>query len=236
MKTKIYSLIVACATLPLFSQVGINTSTPTATLDVNGTLKVRETPVTTAITGHQVLMLNEGSNQVAMIDPQLLIGASSVNTSIYSAKKTTGISLLDLGLFPSGFRPVNFLAAERTVGSASLFSDTDGSYNIPSTGVYMVGFTFRYGSGLQAELLANTPGIGILRTRNNVSALIDNRTFSGLSIPLLLSITISESNINSLYSFQAGDKISFGLTGSSALSAGLLGNSVATFYIYKVSN
>jgi hypothetical protein len=54
MKTKIYSLLLACAALPLFSQVGINTSTPTATLDVNGTLKVRDTPVAASVSGYQI--------------------------------------------------------------------------------------------------------------------------------------------------------------------------------------
>lgn len=54
MKTKIYSLVLACATLPLFSQVGINTDTPTKTLDVNGTLRVRDTPAATTVTGYNI--------------------------------------------------------------------------------------------------------------------------------------------------------------------------------------
>ncbi|MDR3024780.1 hypothetical protein [Chryseobacterium sp.] len=235
MKTKLYSLMLACATLPLFSQVGINTATPSATLDVNGTLKVRDTPAATSLPGYQVLAINQGSTQVYTVDPALLIAASGINTTVYAAKKTAGISLLNLGLFPSGFRAVNFLAAERTLGSASLFSDTDNTYTIPSTGVYAIGFTFRYGTGLQASILANNPGVGIVRTRAGVATTIDSRPFSGANL-ILLSLTISESSINSVYSFQAGDKISFGLVGSTALDVGLLGSSVASFSIYKVSN
>ncbi|KMQ63143.1 hypothetical protein ACM46_14490 [Chryseobacterium angstadtii] len=240
MKTKIYSLLLALSVVPLFSQVGINTSTPTAALDVNGTLKIRDTPMTTALPGYEIMALNQGTFQVAKVDPQVIIDAatlaSGTNTSVYSAKKTTGITLLSLGLFPTGFRAVNFLAAERLVGSAALFSDTDNTYTIPSDGTYNVGFTFRYGSGLQAAILTNTPGIGIFRNRAGVGTLIDSRSFSGLTVPLVLSLTISESTLNSLYNFQAGDKISFGLTGSSALDVGLLGASVGSFYIYKVSN
>ncbi|SFN29492.1 hypothetical protein SAMN05421594_2135 [Chryseobacterium oleae] len=235
MKTKIYSLILALSAASAFSQVGINTDTPSATLDVNGTIKVRDVPLTPALPGYEILALNTGSSQIAKIDPQLIYN-STVNSSVYSAKKTTGISLLSLGLFPAGFRAVNFLAAERSVGSAALFSDTDNTYTIPSNGVYNVGFSFRYGSGLQAAILTNTPGIGIFRNRAGVGTLIDSRSFSGLTVPLVLSLTISESTIASLYTFQAGDKISFGLTGSSALDIGLLGASVGSFYIYKVSN
>ncbi|ROI04672.1 hypothetical protein EGI16_08390 [Chryseobacterium sp. G0240] len=235
MKTKIYGLILACAAFPLFSQVGINTATPAATLDVNGTLIVRDTPQATALPGYQILASNQGNDQVFVMDPQLLIAASNVNTSLYAAKKTSGISLLSLGLFPSGFRAVNFLTAERTIGSAALFSDTDNTYTIPSTGVYAVGFSFRYGTGLQASILANSPGVGIVRTRAGVATTIDSRAFSGANL-ILLSLTISESYLNSIYSFQAGDKVSFGLTGSTALDAGLLGSSTASFYIYKISN
>ncbi|SHF54741.1 hypothetical protein [Chryseobacterium sp. OV279] len=240
MKTKIYSLILALSAVSAFSQVGINTTTPSAALDVNGTLKIRDTPMVTALPGYEIMAVNQGTFQVVKVDPQVIIDAattsSATNTSVYSAKKTTGISLLSLGLFPAGFRAVNFLAAERSVGSAALFSDTDNTYTIPSNGVYNVGFSFRYGSGLQAAILTNTPGIGIFRNRAGVGTLIDSRSFSGLTVPLVLSLTISESTIASLYTFQAGDKISFGLTGSSALDIGLLGASVGSFYIYKVSN
>ncbi|ASE60452.1 hypothetical protein EGY07_13405 [Chryseobacterium indologenes] len=235
MKTKIYSLLLAFASFPVFSQVGINTSTPAATLDVNGTLIVRDTPQATALPGFQLLASNLGNDEVFIMDPQIVIAASNTNTSVFAAKKTTGISLLSLGLFPSGFRAVNFLAAERTIGSASLFSDTDNTYTIPSTGVYAIGFSFRYGTGLQASLLANNPGVGIVRTRAGVATIIDSRPFSGANL-VLLSLTISDSSLSSVYSFQAGDKISFGLTGSTALDVGLLGSSTSSFYIYKISN
>ncbi|MDH6253227.1 hypothetical protein M2347_002954 [Chryseobacterium sp. H1D6B] len=239
MKTKIYTLILAVSAIPLFSQVGINTSSPTATLDVNGNAKIRTMPQVTALPGYQIMALNQGTFEVAKVDPQVIIDAASAaaNTdgSVYAAKKTTGISLLSLGLFPTGFRAVNFLAAERTLGNAALFSDTDNTYTIPSNGVYAIGFTFRYGTGLQASILANSPGVGIVRNRAGVATVIDSRTFSGANL-ILLSLTISESTVNSLYTLQAGDKISLGLTGSSLLDVGLLGNSVASFFIYKVSN
>ncbi|MEN4762752.1 hypothetical protein ABEG63_20700 [Chryseobacterium sp. C39-AII1] len=246
MKATIFTLIFAAAASSIHAQVGINTPNPTATLDINGTMKIRQTPSAPALPGYQILALNQNSGgdfQVAQVNPQLVVDAAVTavnttgitNTSVYAARKTTGISLLSLGLFPTGFRAVNFLTNERTVGSAALFSDTDNTYTIPSTGTYAIGFSFRYGTGLQAEILANTPGIGIVRTRAGVATLIDNRAFSGANL-LVLSLTISESSLNSLYSLQAGDKISFGLTGSTALSAGLIGSSLSSFYIYKVSN
>ncbi|WP_326982965.1 hypothetical protein VUJ46_22930 [Chryseobacterium sp. MYb264] len=215
-------------------------------MDINGTLKIRQTPAAPALPGYQILALNQntgGDFQVAQVSPQLIVDAVSssistsgiTNTSVYAARKTSGISLLNLSLFPTGFRSVNFLSTERTVGTASLFSDTDYTYTVPSNGTYAIGFSFRYGSGLQAEILSNAPGIGIVRNRGGVATLIDNRPFSGANL-VLLSLTISETSINSLYTLQAGDKLSFGLTGSTALAVGLIGSSISSFYIYKVSN
>jgi len=162
------------------------------------------------------------------------VGAST-NTSVYAAKKSAGISLLSLGLFPAGFRAVNFVNAERTLGSAALFSDTDNTYTVPSKGVYAIGFTFRYGPGLLATMLSNSPGVGIVRTRAGVATTIDSRSFIASNL-ILLSMTISEASLNSLYTLQGGDKISFGLINSSTLDVGYLGSSKADFFIYKVSN
>ncbi|SDQ05270.1 hypothetical protein SAMN05421664_0182 [Chryseobacterium soldanellicola] len=245
MKTRICSAILLLIAISVSSQIGINTPDPKANLDVNGTMKIRNTPVVPTLPGYQILALNlntTGDFQVAQLNPQLLIDATvntinttNANTSVYAARKTTGINLLSLGIFPSGFRSVNFLQSERTVGAASLYSDTDFTYTTPSNGVYAIGFSFRYGTGLQAALLANSPGVGIVRTRAGVATLIDSRTFSGANL-LVLSLTISETSVSSLYTLQAGDKISFGLTGSGLLDAGLLGSSTGSFYIYKVSN
>lgn len=234
MKTKIYSLLFACATLPLLSQVGINTTTPTATLDVNGTLKVRDTPAATALPGYQVLAINQGNAEVYKMDPSLLMTGSTSNTTVYAAKKSTTLSVLSVGIFPGGFKALNFKATDRTIGNASLFDDNDGSYIIPSTGVYAVGFAFKYATGLVASVLSEG-GIGIARTRGGTSAIIDSSMFSGLNV-LVTGLSIADTRINSLYSFQAGDKINFGTIETGLLNLGALSTSNASIYIYKVSD
>lgn len=229
MKTKIYSVLLACAALPLFSQVGINTSTPTATLDVNGTLKVRDTPVAASVSGYQILAQDNTTTEVFKMDPQLLIAASSVNTTVYAAKKTSDLALLTI-TGPGGFKALNFVAADRTIGNGSYFTDSDGSYTIQSTGVYAIGFAFKYSTGVVASLLSNG-GIGIARTRSGVTTLIDSRMFSGI-----LTLSVTDTSISSIYSFQAGDKINFGTIETGGLTLGLISSSIASFYIYKVSN
>lgn len=247
MKTKICSAILALMTFPFAAQsgaVGINTTTPQATLDINGNLKIRQAPTAATTTGYQVLAINQntgGDFEVSRINPQLIAdlatggGTTGVAASVYAARKTAGVTLIAASVFPTGFQAVNFINAERTVGSTAVFNDQDNTYIVPSTGVYAMGFSFRYGTGIQAALLSNAPGVGIVRTRNSVSTLIDSRSFSGANLGIL-SLTISESSVSSLYPLQAGDRISFGLTGSSLLDGNILGTSTSSFYIYKVSN
>ncbi|WP_278380347.1 hypothetical protein [Chryseobacterium arthrosphaerae] len=234
MKTKIYSLLFACATLPLLSQVGINTTTPTATLDVNGTLKVRDTPAATALPGYQVLAINQGSSEVYKMDPLLLMAGSGSNTTVYAAKKAASLSLLNVSVFPGGFKALNLKATDRTLGNATLFDDNDGSYVIPSTGVYAVGYTFKYSTGLVAALLSEA-GIGIARTRNGTPTLIDSRMFSGINV-LGIGLSVADTNITSLYSFQKDDKINFGTIETGLITLGAISSSIASIYIYKVTD
>ncbi|MDN4012961.1 hypothetical protein QX233_10845 [Chryseobacterium gambrini] len=244
MKTKICSLLLAMMSASTFAQsgwVGINTPNPQANLDINGTMKIRQTPAASTLSGYQMLAVNQntgGDSQVVQVAPQVIadyIMTSGANTSVYSAKKSSGITLINVGILPNGFRPVNFLTTERTTGTASLFSDSDNTYTAPSTGIYAIGFSFRYGTGIQSGVLTTTPSIAILRNRAGTSTIIDTSDFSGVNLGLV-SLTISEGSINSLYSLQAGDKISFGLTNNTVLDLGLLGSSTGSFYIYKVSN
>ncbi|AZA83002.1 hypothetical protein C1637_17310 [Chryseobacterium lactis] len=219
-----------------YAQVGILTGDPQATLDINGNTMIRQVPQTTNLSGYQFLLLNQNNSEVSQIDQANITFSDPINPSVYAAKKTTGISLLNLSLFPPGFQSINFTTVEKTIGNPDLFSNTDNAYVVPSDGIYFIGYTFRYGTGLQAAVLSNNPGIGVIRTRNNTAEIIDNRIFSGVNLSRILSLTISESTISSVYALQAGDKISFGLLGGGLLDLGLLGSSSSSFYIFKISN
>lgn len=110
-------------------------------------------------------------------------------------------------------------------------------YVVPSSGIYAVNYEFRYGDGviLQVLNIGGTPSIGILRQTGAGYTVLDQKTFSGANIPLVASILISQSSINSVYRLTAGDRLSFEvLEGGLALS--LLSDSRATVSIYKISD
>ncbi|WP_294297123.1 hypothetical protein [uncultured Chryseobacterium sp.] len=244
MKTNMITaaLCLSASSSFLFAQVGINTTTPQSTLDVNGNMKIRQMPTAATTTGFQILAVNQntgGDFEVTRINPQLIAdlatqgGVTGIPASVYSSRKTAGVTLFSATVFPTGFQAVNFMNAERTVGASAVFTDNDNTYNVPSTGIYEINYTFRYGQGLFAQSV--TAGVGIVRTRNGVSILIDARAFMSQNLGFA-EMAIAQETLNGLYPFQAGDKISFGLTNSTTLNPTILGASTANFNIAKVSN
>lgn len=240
MKSKIYALLLSGLFPLAFAQsgnVGINTSTPAATLDVNGNMKVRVAPTVTSTSGYQILALNQntgGDFEVSKMSMSTVTDGM-VNASVFSARKTSNFGLAAVTVLPAGYQAINFVAADRTIGAAALLDDSDHSYVVPSTGVYNLSFTFRYGTGLQASLLTTPPTVAILRNRANTVTIIDSKNFNGVNLAIA-NLTISEGTITNLYSFQAGDRISFGMNQTGLLNAGLLSSSFASVNIHKVSN
>lgn len=236
MKKNLYKFALLCVIGPLSGQVGINTTTPQASLDVNGNMKLRLRQSASSLSGIEILAVDPSSSEIFQINPSLLIASNStVNSSLYSSRKTAGMNLVSFGIFPSGFRAVNFVNAERIAGQASLFSDTDNTYTVPSTGVYQVYYTFKYGTGLQDGQLPNSPGVGIVRTRAGVSTVINSVVFSNNN-GTNTNFTISKESILALHPLQAGDKLSFGVTASSLLDPAIVSASTASFSIFKISD
>jgi hypothetical protein len=238
MKSKIYTLLLSGIFPLVFAQtgnVGINTSSPTATLDVNGNTKIRTTPLAATMNNHMILAVNQGSFEVVKMDPATIGTEGITNTTVFSARKTSGFGLASIAILPSGYEVINFVATDRTIGAATLLADSDHSYVVPSTGIYNLSFTFRYGSGLQTSLLSTPPNVAILRNRANTITVIDSKNFNGVNLAIA-NLTITEGTITNLYSFQAGDRISFGMNQTGLLNVGLLSSSFASINIHKVSN
>lgn len=238
MKNKTTNVIFILFSLTASAQVGINTPDPKSTLDVNGNTIIREVPDTTTLSGYKILTLNQNSSEVSQIDPNLLFPTTpagpGTESTVFSERKISGISLSSTPLF-STWKKVNFVLGDRTVGSPVLFSNSDNAYITPTSGIYAIGFYFRYGSGIQPSLLADDLKVGILRNTNGNFSTLETRNFNGANLGAI-ALTISEININSVYSLNADDKIYFALTNTGTLEQSSLDVSSSSFYIYKISD
>jgi len=238
MKKNFYTLIFLGLFATGFAQtgnVGINTTTPTATLDVNGNAKIRTTSNSSTLTGHQVLGIDTTTKEVKTLDTSLF----STNTNTTIAKATVVGTGAVLGLSGnSGYEKINFGPAALGTG----FDTTTDTYTVPSTGVYAVKFNYRYGDGvnLNVSLLnfgGGTPKIGIFRN----GVVMDEGFFGGASISLLaplvaLSVIISDTYIDSVYQLTAGDVIDFRYNQTGLNVALLSSNVTAKMVVYKISD
>lgn len=236
MKNSIVFLLKISVFSPLlfFSQVGINTTNPQATLDVNGNVKIRVIPETPTLPGYKILAINEGSFEVTNVSPSLL--SSSNNGSVSKASSSAGLSLLslDIGLFNS-WNIVKFENVE--INSTNYTTTTtDFYYTVPSSGKYFISYHFKNNTALSLSIATNAQ-IGILRTpTTGNSVLLDSRTLNAVGIALVGNYYFE--NIDSVYQLQAGDKIRFVYNkgGLVNLGLGLLSNSSGSNIIYKVSD
>lgn len=226
-----------------YAQVGINTDDPQATLDVNGTVKIREIVQTESISEEQTVLYIDnttiGDAEVKKVTTEGLASVlygSYVDNSLYGAKKNSGLSLLSLSLF-GNYQPIIFASSDRTAGNADLFisNTTESYYEVPSTGVYEIHYSFTYGTGVQAALLGGSTGVGILKTTNGTTSVLDSKIFAGVNLLVAVNLTISTAELNGFYELNEGDRITFAVD-RGGISLGLLGSSKASFTIRKISN
>lgn len=220
------------------AQVGIGTDNPQATLDVNGNLKVREIALTESIPpGQAVLYVDNtviGDAVVKKVTTEGLAEAlfnEYFGSTIFAARKSSGISLLNIGLW-GNFQPIIFDESDVTAGNYELISN-DG-YLVPDTGVYLINYSFTYGTGIQLGLLSGTPKISIVRQTPSGFSEINFKDFAGITLAGLASLTLSSADLSGMYQLNAGDRIYFGIN-RDGVNLGLLSSSQATVSIAKIS-
>lgn len=266
------SFVLLLGTILNHAQVGINTETPQAMLDVNGNALVQgpttlestllvegettllqplklnyiQTEAITQLTGNETILVADLGDQNIVKEVSLtnlatglnIPNANTPNTSLYKIRSTTNFSLVSVGInlgSLNAWQRINFPAGSPHIGNQALI-DANGAYTVPTSGVYSLNAYFRYGTGVQASLLSATPQVGIVRRANGTTtdSLLDSRSFIGISLAGIASITFTEASINTIYQLDAGDKIYFALN-NGGLTLGLLSTSSASFNIYKIS-
>lgn len=182
------------------------------------------------LNGQKIVVSHETSGILKTIDSKIY--APATNNTIYKAKLKNNISLINISF--GNWKPVNFGASTDTFINGSIAPmDANGNIKILESGIYAIGYYVRHGTGVRLELLSGETGIRIIKNGDTANPL-DSKAFAGISVPLLLSITISSSEINSVYKLQKDDILSFQAS-AGTLGLGLLVEGEANLYIYKIS-
>ncbi|PWW27109.1 hypothetical protein [Chryseobacterium sp. AG844] len=134
MKKKTIFLVWLLFSLSMFSQIGINTSTPTATLDVNGDARLRTIPTLSATNVIPIYATSDGRLGTALIAKETQIVSVPPNQDNMSTLSTTDYNNLVEITVPI-INPTNI----NTIGSTITSS---GSVTINSAGYYQLNSIF----------------------------------------------------------------------------------------------
>lgn len=225
------------------AQVGINTTDPQATLDINGNLIIRTVNPLSALTNNHTVLIRDkstsGDNEIKEINPDVLF--NGISSSVYSATKSGSFSLLELSIGGNWYK-INLTGISDTkLGNPALF--TSGIYTAPQSGIYAVHYEFQLESGANLEVLGGKK-LGIIKN----STIWEEKKFDGVRVSITIpplgptitvaSVPVTSSAIQSLVSLNAGDSLTFAVNTNGVLpiNLGVLTDSKVSLYIYKVSN
>lgn len=204
MKT-IFSILLLCS-LPIYSQVGIGTTDPTADLDINGTLRIRSIQEETnpkIATDSVLVMSRDGTvNRIA----SKKIYESNIKTAVHGSFSGTGNISLTLG---SNVAVIPFIidSATEDFDTNNEFNSDNNTFTAKQNGIYQV-YTQINSSGT----LAIAPNYGVRILKNEV--VIAEQNFANIGIKVLLvniNVTPPIRNVQTLVRLTEGDTIKFQL-------------------------
>ncbi|MGH1517034.1 hypothetical protein [Chryseobacterium sp. JK1] len=119
-----------------YSQVGVNTATPTQTLDVNGTARIRQTPVASNL-GTSNLLISQANGDIYQIAPNTVTAQLKIPTTVLSVRLATpGTTLLPGG---NVINTVSYdtidIAPQASIGSWNAATNT---FTVNTAGVYQI--------------------------------------------------------------------------------------------------
>lgn len=262
MKSKFYTLIVFTSICSFLSaQIGINSSVPQATFDINGFATDPTKPdglIAPRLTGDELKAkdANYLASQIgAIVYVTNAVSATSPKTinitspGYYYYNGTMWVRLLNnetnqtaLAAYKEGsfsliaisgntWKKINLTNTDVNTGNSSLLSD--GVYTVPESGMYFMSYEIQV-NGVNTGLLGENQ-LAVLKNGN----LLEKKNLDAVSINVIglnvANVPVTSTDIIMLKKLTAGDQLTFAMK-NDGLSAGILSNSIISLSIYKISN
>ncbi|KAA2215699.1 hypothetical protein [Chryseobacterium sediminis] len=227
MNFKFYFFVIGLFSSFFYCQVGINTSDPTATLDVNGNTRIRTALVLPDTESANKIMAFDSNNLVSTIDLNRIFSNSPNGQTIIKGLGGAGFSVLPLSLL-SGWQKVSFPVLE--IDEGLNFNSTNQEFTAPKTGIYNLYFFLDMASLSSASTL----GAGIFKVdgTTGITSLLSEESFLNISV-LGINVSSPVRKTQTIVKLNAGDKIVFGMK-APLLDIGLFANSKASFTIWRM--
>ncbi|WDF46270.1 hypothetical protein PQ459_15330 [Chryseobacterium sp. KACC 21268] len=233
MKKRFYFFGLVLLATVTRAQVGINTTDPKSTLDINGNMTIRTIANVENVTSDHTILLRDtspnGDSEIKEINSDRLFHGSTA----YYATKNGNWSLLNLSI-GGNWQKLNITGSTDTkLGNPALF--TDGVYTAQKSGIYVISYEFQLEAGVNLEALGGKK-LGILKNNE----IWEEKSFDGVRVSLLgitlASVPITSSGIQSIVSLNTGDTLTFAVDLNGLLNLGLLTNTKVNLYVYRITS
>ncbi|RRJ90488.1 hypothetical protein [Flavobacterium macacae] len=209
-----------------FSQIGIETAQPTAMLDINGNMRIRNIPSISreSVAKDSILTSNITGNSHRV----------SSKTVVYSHKKS-----YVAGFFAGGESPSLSLTSSRAkipfnakeIDLNNDFNVLTNTFTAPHSGIYRIGVQI-----VSTSAVGVTTDFGVQIVKNG-TAILARSSFANIGVVVLfvnINVTQPLRNLSTTVSLNAGETITFE-TKSALLNISLLGNNDENFFfIYQL--
>jgi|GEM_PF-914620 len=233
MKRTFYSFYIIFSSMMCKGQVGINTTNPKSTLDVNGNLIIRDVGEIADLNSNIAILVRDrssvGDYEIKEINSSFFNGQATA----YYATKNGSWSLINLGI-GGGWQKINLTGSSDTkFGDPTAFNN--GVFTIQRSGLYAVNYEIQFESGINIEAVGGR-SLGLLKN----TTIWEQKRFDGVRVSLLgitlAAIPLTSTSINTIVPLAAGDSLTFAFNVDGLLNVGLLTNSKLILQIYRISN
>ncbi|MBZ0326832.1 MAG: hypothetical protein K8F54_04460 [Altibacter sp.] len=215
-----YLLMLLSTTI--YSQVGVGTTAPTSTLDINGNLKIRSVTEETTLSNIKDSILVVSSSYVKSIPATSVIDVA-LPTTVKGSFSSAG--LINLSLL-SGTQIIPFDSEDFDTNNE--YNTTTYTYTAKQDGIYQIDVQIEANSTIG---IATNFGVMILKNGTTIS----RNSFANIGV-LGVNVTPPVRQNSTLVALTVGDTIQFQIEGSIALgSVDLLGSfEDSSFSIYQI--
>lgn len=205
------------------SQVGINTVEPTATLDINGNLRIRNVEACPdAACVNSILVKNDDGYVRSISKDQLAV---SNNVSFVSGTGSAGTIVADVLIFTNWWK-IRF--DKEIIDDNNDFDTSTNTFTAPKNGIYAV-----YVQSKTSSLVTvDDVGVGIFVQKGSaLPILAAEESFVNVNV-LGISVSPPTRSTQIIVALDAGDKIIFGI--KSTLAVNLFSETLSFFTIHQI--
>ncbi|MVO07579.1 hypothetical protein GOQ30_00205 [Flavobacterium sp. TP390] len=209
-------IILFLFTTCIYAQVGIETTNPTATLDINGDLRIRSTTLTTNLTAAKdsIIVVDNVGNSKRVSSKTVV---NSYLKTVIKGQFSSG-ALVNLNLLSNRVKiPFDLIQFDAN----SEFNTTTNTFTAKQDGIYAIKIQIKSNSTVGVST-----NFGVAITKNGT--IINRNSFANISV-LSTNVTPPVRQVESLIELTTGDTVIFEIV-SDLASVSILGTSEDCFF------